>query len=237
MSPLPERRKTAEELAELRANLGIPGEAPPPPDVQNGPPVAPPRPKRPGTSATPASPAKPSAPVESEPAPEPKERYVKSLKRSERGPVPPPKAPEPVAGSKLPLHRHSDDELKQLHFSDPIKVPPADRLKGMAARWWTIGFLYSLAVLGLGAAIYGEIASGMPPMDLPDWVAAIAYGDDRNIVLFSALAGAAGMMLLGAGWLAWRRKRSVHHAGFLVIIAVLMITFGLIYFFPQLHGS
>ncbi|GAA5483578.1 hypothetical protein [Haloferula sargassicola] len=216
MSPLPERRKSAEELAELRANLGIPDAAPPPPDLKHETPPIPVKPQAvPDPAPAPPPPAEPEEPVERKP------HVVKSLKRSERGPVTPPKPVRADPQGKLPTRRHTRDELKRMLMTGAGNAQvPMEHLKHLTARWWTVGFFYLAGGSGLVAPLFLE-----------------KRGRPSDVMLFGALAAGALIMLLGAGWIAWRRKRSSHHAGFLLILSILLLTFGILHFFPNLHGS
>lgn len=227
MSPLPERRKSAEELAELRAALGIPDDAPPPPDLAHESPPVPVKPKK----AVESPPAPEPPPAEPEPV-ERKLPVVKSLKRSERGPVAPPKPPDP--NSPLPSRRHTSDELKRMAITGAGNAQiPAEHLAHLTARWWTLALLYLAGFAGLAFGLYGESSGG----STSGLLSRMAARPDAHVVFFGALAAGAVIMLLGAGWLAWRRKRSAHHAGFLVILSILLLTFGILHFFPNLHGS
>ena len=104
MSLLPQRKKSAEEIAHLRESLGVPAlpeskEEPPAPDT-----IVPthhqailahhpePGPEEPGTR-----------PISPKP--------VRSLRKSEQVPVLMPVPAEPTANSQLPVYRHSDEEI------------------------------------------------------------------------------------------------------------------------------
>lgn len=227
MSPLPERRKTAEELAALRASLGVPGEE---------------------GEAVPAPVATPAAdPVVAEPEPvmeepeeprEPETLVCKSLKRAERGEFqvkPKPRA----SGGKLPTRRHSPGELQRLRLTDSgAAVDHAAHLRNLGARWWTISIIYAAGCAGPLLAWLGVSWKSTAAFDLPgDWARTLVRRDDLDMILFGLLAAGAAIMLVGAGWIAWRRKRSAWHSAVLTITAVLVLTFGILYFFPELHGA
>lgn len=243
MSPLPEKRKSAEEIAELRKTLGIPGEGAPTEDAAA--PLAPdPRPE-PAADEPPEPAPQPEAPEPEPPAGErsvpevPKLLPKHSLRKSEQLVVDQPKKAVARDSGELPVHRHSERELMQLRRaqSGPA-TPPAVQLEKLGAHPAALGLLYGAGVLGCGLAMLGVWASTLPPMDLPfDWLAAAVVRPGYRMVLFGILAGGAGIMLLGAGWIGWRKKRSSHHAGILTILAVLVLVFGTLYFFPQLHGA
>lgn len=109
MNPLPKKKKSAEEIAKLREEMGLPPvEAPEstPPPIQ--------------------APAK--SPVA--PPPMPPAKQVRSLRRSERQPPPLPRAePKESWASSLPAQRHSEDELEKVRQRESMqamasKVPP-----------------------------------------------------------------------------------------------------------------
>jgi hypothetical protein len=106
MTPLPERKKSPEEIAALRDQLGIPGDASPAP-----------APAEPGPAAASSAASVDDAAVDVdvpvvEAAPVPI-AAPHSLRKSEREPVLH-VAPEPPPDSPLPVHRHSDEELAAL---------------------------------------------------------------------------------------------------------------------------
>ena len=151
MSALPERRRTPEEIAGLRAALGVPG-APPPGSPPTGQPAATTPPAATPPAATPpaATPPAPSA------APRPG-RPVRSLKRSERAPGPV-AVPPPRPGGALPARRHSDGELQRLRPHNAMAGrPPVQQLAAQAAHPMLVGTGYLLA---LGGGAGGLLVAG-----------------------------------------------------------------------------
>lgn len=223
MSELPQRRKSQEEIAQLRESMGVP--------------VNPPAAVKIETT--------PAIPIVSEPLPTPASRQVRSLKKSEqiavmpaviaeafpsftKAPAPPkpvrslrkseqitpsPKAPRFSSHSNLPGHRHSDRELKEIRRQAAIQsqthsVPP----KPLRAHPSLYAPGYLLALAG-GICIYQNLRYYMP---LACAVAAVAL----------------------ACFVFFQRPHSRHHAAFISIGALFLIIFGALYYFPQLrHAS
>ena len=110
---LPERRKSAEEIAKLRESMGIPGAAP-----QEPAPQVPPRQEEDLPAAEDEQPS--TAPVPAKP--------VRSLRKSERE-VPTPaaaavKIPPAEKGAAIPARRHNDRELMEMRRA---QAAPPDR--------------------------------------------------------------------------------------------------------------
>ncbi len=261
MSPLPERRKTAEELAELRKSLGIPGAAAdtgPAGEASAEPPAGSPEEPPREAGATEATAAKAKEAKEKEPArpaagaagdsnqdsaePDAEEavvlKPVRSLKRSERAaPIHPPK---PVASEsgKLPAHRHSERELRELRMRDLPSDLPAVHLEQLHVGRLKIIAIYLLSLAGYGLVFLADWASNQPTPDLPArWIADFVHRPDLGRILSIALGVIGGSVLLLCGWIWWKKPRSRHHAAFLTIIAVLVLVFGILHFLPEPHGA
>ncbi len=123
MTPLPERKKSAEELAKLRDSLGI-GAAPPPPFRGDLPtagelpaaPAAVAPPEIPATAKSVQEEARPQPPIEPLPRVDEREpKSARSLKRSERIPVLPVEE-TPVLGSVRA-------ETRELRLPTPLPAP------------------------------------------------------------------------------------------------------------------
>lgn len=258
MSLLPQRKKSAEEIAKLRESLGIPGISP----------VTEPAPAATSPAATPPA-AISSEPVETivpthheavvvhppetaplDPPPSPVShgpRTVHSLKRSERIPALPVDEPaeetpaavpqhqgpkrvrslrkseqvpilavtpiESAADSKIPFHRHSDKELNDLRRRDALSMlTPVANPRLAVAHIALIIPGYLLAVAGASCFYFYEF-----PM--------------------AATAACAATALLIAGFIFLRRPISRHHAAFIAVIALFVIVFGALHFFPQLQHA
>ena len=255
MSLLPQRKKSAEEIAKLRESFGIPGQAP----AEEETPAAEPEPISAVVSKPPAE--TPKAEVVSEPPaskaivaekaiPEPHHapRQVRSLKRSERDPEPAadepvaveapvtvavqpskpvrslrkseriPVAPveiqTPPADSALPVHRHNDHELNELRRKAAITMQsPAVHYAMIRAHKALVipGYLFALG--GAVCFYYYELSIGIT-------------------------AGCVAAALLVAGFIFLKKPLSRHHAAFISVIALFVIVFGALHYFPQLrHGT
>jgi hypothetical protein len=263
---LPQRRKSAEEIAKLRESLGIPGEAP----EQAEPELAPPSPATfapPPASATPvpavgtvsAAPIKAKPPIP-EPAPgipeesEPVEaaevvlstaapKIVRSLRKSEQVPL----ETRPVDDSvnvvrvdaaPIPLHRHSDRELMEMRR---VQATPPDtaisHIRHLAVPWPLVALGY---LLPLSGALFAWLAHWTPdvvPMDFPaQWMADLSRQPWLGQAGFILLCSLCGLGLLFAGGFALKKPRSRHHAGFITIIAILILAFGIIHHFSPTYG-
>ena len=222
MSPLPQRKKTAEELAQLRESLGIPQDA--------GAPAA-----ETDTSPTEAPPAEPETP---KPAAPPKP--VRSLRKSEQGPADPVQRIEPLPGSKIPAHRHNERELEQIRRQNALHEMQSstfDPRKTQAHLAIVLGG-YLLAFAGAAICfpqIYTPIYQNLYSFGYP------AQFRNGSLTLFHPATLAAVAELLASAiavWVFLRHFYSRHHSAFIAMIAVLVLIFGALHFFPQLlHAS
>ena len=232
---LPQRKKTPEEIAKLREELGIPGgptaapqmSSPAAPEPTPTEPSEPPADELPPAEAEelpPASAEETPSPVAEAPQPvvdyyEPEHpsgaKPVRSLRKSERIP-----SSRPVAtsnNSSLPTQRRTEKELSQLRRSQPITTAPVTHLIALTAHPFIVGLGYFLV---FGAAL-------MP--FLGRWVEV----DIPYIVL--ALMCAGGFFI--SGFIFLKKKRSLHHAGFIAMIALLVLVFAALYYFPNLRNA
>jgi hypothetical protein len=284
---LPERRKSAEEIAKLRESLGIHGGAPEDLEPASPPPASFAPPSSPATkiAATPTAavvepgtPEVPSAvagaagavPVAGDrakgPAPVPtpesptisgipgsgevpevlspaSPKVVRSLRKSEQAPLAP-KVTDPAAKvarvdvAPLPQHRHSDRELMEMRR---VQAAPPDlaisHIRHLAVPWPLIALGYLLPLTGALFAWLAAWTPDVPPMDFPSqWMADLSRQPWLGKAGFGLLSGLCGLGLLFAGTVAWKKPRSRHHAGFITIIAVLILAFGIIHHFSPTYG-
>ncbi len=256
MSPLPQRKKSAEELAKLRESLGIPGLEPGMDSV--------PAATRATLPAADRSPQQTVVNEESKVSVDPvvvvqEAKEVRSLKRSERAAVLHPDAEEtveklppssasvelpvatksagrspkvvrslrkseqgpvettrvkPVSDSKLPVHRHSDEEIGRIRRMQAISaMAPQEKPRNLSAHLALVVPGYLLAVAG---------SAGVYFYDLP-------------LAVTAALAGTA---LLIALFIFIRKPLSRHHAAFIVVAVLFLTVFGALHYFPQIqHGT
>ena len=264
MSLLPQRKKSAEEIAKLRESLGITGPSPEgeaPAEIEMAAPVDAKISR--AEAAVPVAqnipvPA-PTAPLAPIPAPEAHEpKPVRSLKRSERIPVLPvddkelldyvmqqavapeipvtpplpvahaPKQvrslrkseqvplpvdyrPEPPPDSKLPFHRHSEQEINEIRRQEAIAMlAPAVHPRSLTAHRVLVipGYLFALG---------GAVCFYCYELPLPYTLACVVVA------------------LLIAAFIFFKKPLSRHHAAFISVAVLFVIVFGTLYYFPQLN--
>ena len=190
---LPQRRKSAEEIAKLRESLGIPGEgqeesAPESVEPAHAGPVA----------AAPVGEEDATVPVEPRLSLPPK--AVRSLRKSEQKPA----TPAPAAP---------------------------------AAPWPLVILGYLLPLTGAFLGWFAAWSPDVPEPDFPaDWLADLSRAPWLGQAGFATLAAGCALGLALSGWVALKKPRSRHHAGFITILAVLIAVFGLIHHFDPTHG-
>lgn len=220
MSPLPERRKSAEEIARLREEMGIPSSGQHPLAPAAPIPSSEPTPSqediaipagdsvKPNNGWVPRQPqiaSIPSAEDATEPSvsslvhqpdevPASISPFVKEtfarLQEEQDAPV------IQDAPSHLPTRRHTRDELVRMSYQNFIPASvPMSHLQKQAAHWLllTIGYLLSFA------------------------------------------GGVGGLLI--AAIIAWKKPRSRHHAGIMLVIAVLVLVFGTLYYLKKFHAA
>lgn len=265
MNPLPQRKKTPEEIAKLRESLGIradPGSPNIPEEPHPTPPrPAPsaPRPDHPPLQVTPVDEVRPRPHARSHghsfkrseytpqpqvatvlPSPTPilepsghplppvipiavshPSRPIRSLKRSEHAPTPP--APKPVpANSKLPVHRHSDQELAEVRRRDALAVlsQGAYQLPG-AAHPALLSLGYLLAMGGAAAPILLDWTSRLTE----SYTLGTAFSSGYHLLTACTLAA-----LPIAGFIYFKKTLSRHHAAFISIIVFFALVFAVLHY-------
>lgn len=135
MSPLPQKKKSAEEIAKLREEMGLP----------------------PGTveAATVPETAPEPAPEPPPPRPRPEAKPVRSLRRSERqAPAEPHVSSTESWASSLPAQRRSESELEKIRQREAMQalasdVPPAvAQLQAITAHPVVLALGYVLVIGG-----------------------------------------------------------------------------------------
>ena len=242
MSLLPQQKKSADEIAKLRESLGI---APLPEGEEIAATIPP-------TSAVPAletaslyqvkevpvveqatrvpvlaveengqpphterlTEGAPLPIVASIPAPH-GPKVVRSLRKSEQIPLAP--LPSPAADSKLPILRHSGKELNEIRRHEALAtLAPWTHPQALTAHLALVIPGYLLAIGG-GVCFYFY--------DL----------EKRELPITAACAAIA---LLIAAFIFIKKPLSRHHAAFIGVMALFVIVFGALYYFPQLrHGT
>jgi hypothetical protein len=195
-----------------------------------------------------------------------KPKPVRSLRRSERLPVDQPKKVVSQDGGKLPTRRHregeriplekpaervsvgsgslptrkhTDQELARMRLAPLPGVEPA----AVHLARQTMGLFGLIAIYGVGVILMlvagsGVVASKASSIDLPfDWLRDAVALPNFLMILFGIMAGGVAVLLLGAAWIYFKKQLSLVHAALMTIIAVLVLVFGTLYFFPGLHGA
>ncbi|MCW1921249.1 hypothetical protein OKA05_01715 [Luteolibacter arcticus] len=230
---LPQRRKSAEEIAKLRESLGISGETDPEAE-----PAAAENIVLPDTTPAPDPDTDAEVTESVAPAPERPERAslpakpVRSLRKSERNPERSPLAPVETKNG-IPLRRHEDRELMELRR---IQAAPPDKaiayIQQLAAPWplVVLGYLFPLA--GAACGLFAAFSPKIPEPDLQyQWVIDLSRAPWLDKGGFGALVACCAIGLLFAGWFMLKKPRSRHHGGFIIILAVLIAVFGIIHQF------
>jgi hypothetical protein len=206
MSQLPERRKSAAEIARIRETIGVPGMTNDP-DPAN---IAP----ESSASVRHAAPAPetsrlaPMPPVQA-----PGHKSVRSLRKSEQ--VSPPSAhhPEPPPDSVLPHHRHSAGEIEEIRRREAFALmdaKPNPRLFPAHPALIVPGYLFAA-----GGAV------GFYFYEFP----------------MAATMACVAAALLVAAFIRIRKPISRHHAAFIAVLALFVIVFGALHYFPQLRHA
>ncbi len=220
MSLLPQHKKSAGEIAKLREILeihdsSVAAETPAPDSPE--PPAEKPLAPKPVHSLkrserTPVVAAEADVPLPVV-IPEPREpKQVRSLRKSEQ--VPLSSVHQPAPDSKLPIHRHSDQEIQQIRLHESLAaLPPATHLLARKAHPVIVipGYLFAI-----GAAVGYHFY-------------------DLQIVVTT---GCVVIALLFAAFIYFKKPLSLHHAAFIAVVSLFVIVFGALYYFPQLrHGT
>lgn len=226
---LPQRRKSAEEIAKLRESMGIPGAAAAaesakvPADAGDGTDAV-----DPVDVADRVEEVKRGAVVEPLPPAAPKP--VRSLRKSEQKVVERVRPSSSVDSAGIPVRRRTDEELMEMRR---IQATPPDQsiahIQQMAVPWPVIALGYLLPLFGAVSAWFAVWSPGVPPMDFPaEWIGDLSRQPWLAKAGLGALGLFGGLAFALAGWIAWKKPRSRHHAGFISIITLLVLVFGII---------
>ncbi len=226
MSPLPQRKKSAEEIAKLREELGIGGEAPPPPDFKHETPPAPPAkadrakqvpdpmPDLRSPEIADSEPHPPPAGPDERTAARPQPKPVRSLKKAERLPVEQrPKSSESKA-SKIPFKRRSEEDINELRRREALSRMSQPQTPLFAP------LLAHPAILGAGYLL--AITGGL-----------FAWRD----LHFAWMATSETIALAVAAFIFFKKTLSRHHAGFIAILAIFISIFAALHYFPPLQNA
>ena len=230
MSLLPQRKKSAEEIAELRGNLGIPAQRPA--DETAAFADAAPLPKIdadafdlkkvespiedfsfvPTLAIDPSIDKEPA--VETVPMPS-SEPVVAKLAVQEPKPEPV-AAPMPMSADtdgKIPNRKHSTSEIESLRRQIAFaQVEPVYDPRLQKAHPFLVALGYIPVLIGTS----------------------IAWFYDQPIIMTAPFVG---FSMLVALYVLIRKPISRHHAGFIFAICFLAIAFGILHYFPQLQHA
>ncbi len=113
------------------------------------------------------------------------------------------------------------------------QITPPDQsishLQQLALPWPVIGFGYLLPLCGAVCAWFAVWSPGVPPMDFPAlWMADLSRQPWLSKAGLGSLGLFCGTAFLLAGWIVWKKPRSSHHAGFIAIVTLLVLVFGIL---------
>lgn len=213
MSPLPDRRKSAGEIARLRESIGVPqvidaaAEEVPGRRASSHP-----------RSVDPASSGSSSTPPARDLGPSPRAMVMPALQKSDAPPADP--APpddgvlSPDGGSKIPVKKRSTKELEAIR-----------RRQALAAMQSPV--------------IDRRLASAHPVVLAAGYLLALAGGTCHLTDSFpaAATAGSAFSGLILAALVCWKFPSSRHHAAFIAMIALFVLVFGTVHFLPQFQHA
>jgi hypothetical protein len=228
MSPLPQRKKSSEEIARLRESLGIPGGAPhevePPVDtivpanheatvVHDNALAELPKPapqqvhtfKRSEQIAAAEKIPATVAPAARDPKP------VRSLRKSEWAPAEP--HPEAPPDSPLPHQRHSDQEIAEIRRREALAL--------------------------MNTQPNTRLFPAHPAIIIPGYLSAIAGAAGFYFYQFPIAATLAFVIfsLAVAAFIGISKPVSRHHAAFISVISLFVLVFGALHYFPQLRHA
>jgi hypothetical protein len=139
-------------------------------------------------------------------------KLVRSLRKSEQGPLH--AATKPPPDSPLPLHRHSEREIQQIRRQETLTLQ--------------------------AAAIHPLALKAHPALVIPGYLFAAAGAAAYNFYDFelSVTASCIALALLIATFIFFKKPLSVHHAAFIAVSSLFAIVFGTLHYFPNLqHGT
>lgn len=264
MSLLPQRKKSPEEIARLREDLGIPTPTPdedpaPPPDAPAMP-VALAIELHHAQADAPlirlAEPATPDTPPSNTPPPSAAVRrarkQVHSLKRSERIPIVPleelQSAEQDAAAEMAPVTL-SLKPVRSLRKSEMVPHPvtrkaapaPDSNLPSHRHSDPEIQEIRRREALAMLAPVVNpHLIAAHPALLIPGYLAALvgavcfAYYE----LPITVAAPCAAVSLIISCYISLKKPISLHHAAFIAVITLIVIVFGAIHYFPQLrHGT
>ncbi len=262
MSLLPQRKKSAEEIAKLRESLGIPGLSP--------------EEEMPVENLTPAPASLPSAVIPEKiseppatstlapiPLPDAQEpKPVRSLKRSERIPILPlddhelsphpavpaavkipASSPLPVAPGLRPVRSLRKSEQAPLPAQRPEPAPDSSLPIHRHSDHELNDIRRREALAALAQEVRPPVLSAHFSVIIAGYLSVVSAGVffhfyDLAKHLLPVTASGVVVSLLCAAFIFFKKPLSRHHAAFISVAALFVIVFGTLHYFPQLqHGT
>jgi hypothetical protein len=235
MTPLPQRKKSSEEIARLRETLGIPGSGPHEGDSvpENAPPLV-----------DTIVPANHEATVVHENVlaelPKPAPQQVHSFKRSERV-AGVDKIPAPIV--QAPRERKPVRSLRKSEWvpAEPqLEVPPDSPLPHQRHSDQEIAEIRRREALALmNAQPNPKLFPAHLGIIIPGYLSAIAGGAGFYFYQFPIAATLACVIfsLAVAITIGIRKPVSRHHAAFISVISLFVLVFGALHYFPSLRHA
>jgi hypothetical protein len=200
MSLLPQRKKSAEEISQLRETLGVPA-------LQGNQESA-------TTVVIDSITSEVTEPASSSPRPAPPQKTVRSFRKSEQVPILLTTPPNPDPDSKLPFQRRSDEEIAAIRRRETLAMmsPPPRNWKLAVAHPVILVFGYLCALAGALCFFFAQFP-----------------------ILATAVCGLVALLI--AAIILWRYPICRHHAAFIAVIALLVLAFALLHYFPHLRNA
>ncbi|MBC8126925.1 MAG: hypothetical protein H8M99_07250 [Gloeobacteraceae cyanobacterium ES-bin-144] len=212
MSLLPQSKKSPEEIARLREALGVPelvNAHEPNADSTTEPTITDAKKRTKKIAAVLEIAAPITEPEHQIQTPKP----VRSLRKSEQIPILRDPITTPAANSTLPIYRHSSHEINELRRREAIAMlNPVANPRLATAHYSILTFGYLTAVIGASFLF-------------------------SNVFPLAASASCVASALLVAAYIYQRRPISRHHAAFIAVIALFVIVFGALHYFPHLQNA
>ncbi|MFM2199201.1 MAG: hypothetical protein RLZZ505_2633 [Verrucomicrobiota bacterium] len=206
---IPQKKKTPEEIAALRQELGMPSATPetaPPPSIT------------PEESPSPALNAEPIVHLDLPPTPAPPKKAepkpVHSLRKHDL-----PLAPAPASTHKteLPAKRHDSRDISQIRKREALAA---------------------LQQPGIDPAAYLRQQTASPFLFVPGYLLGISAGvtvyESFHYITPAVLLGLSALVMI---FIAWQKPRSRHHAALLFIVVFLTLVFGALHYAPLFQNA
>ena len=211
---IPQKKKTPEEIAALREELGMPPPAPEP--AAPSPPPSPPLSQPPAPA--PVADAEPVVHLDLPPLPAPprivEPKPVHSLRKHDLPLAP---APASTHRTELPAKRHDSRDISQIRKREALAA---------------------LQQPGMDPAAYLRKQTASPFLYVPGYLLAIAAGitayQSFHYITPATLLAISSIIMI---FIALRKPRSRHHAALLFIAVFLTFVFGALHYAPLFQNA